>query len=198
MQEKRMAGDFEIINAVQIGDKEIVLGENPYADKEKYLCSYCESNDFFATYTDALVSDSYAEIVELFGSRISKQAEKTVNELNDIKIDKAPLSKNNCEPMSYSDNIDGKVIAIKTDVIRREYRTIDRQLFLVTGGNGSKANPRGSAVFCTNLYSGNKTRWERQDVLGIVSEKSLPKWAKDNLTIFQNQKQEKQNSKEER
>ena len=27
--EKRMAGDYEIIQAVQIGDREVVLGENP-------------------------------------------------------------------------------------------------------------------------------------------------------------------------
>ncbi|NCC86382.1 MAG: hypothetical protein EOM05_00740 [Clostridia bacterium] len=199
LESQRVAGDFEVINAVQIGDKEIILGENPYAtDAMKYLCSYCESNDLFATYTDALVSENYAEIVELFGSRISQQAGKTMVELDDIKIDKTPLSKNDCEPTSYSDDIDGKVIAIKTDVIRREYRTIDRQLFLVTGGNGSKANPRGSAVFCTNLYSSNKTRWERRDVLGVVKEQSMPKWAKENLSIIQNQKQEKQNFKEER
>ena len=29
MEEKRMAGDYEIIQAVQIGDREVVLGENP-------------------------------------------------------------------------------------------------------------------------------------------------------------------------
>ena len=27
--EKRMAGEYEIIHAVQIGDREIVVGENP-------------------------------------------------------------------------------------------------------------------------------------------------------------------------
>ena len=27
--EKRMAGDFEIIHSMRIGDREIVLGENP-------------------------------------------------------------------------------------------------------------------------------------------------------------------------
>ena len=27
MEEKRMAGDYEIIQAVQIGDREVVLGE---------------------------------------------------------------------------------------------------------------------------------------------------------------------------
>lgn len=37
-QEKRMAGDYEIIHALHIGDREIVLGENPSApEDERYL-----------------------------------------------------------------------------------------------------------------------------------------------------------------
>lgn len=197
LDNQRTAGDFEIIKSIQIGDKEIVLGENPYSEKSKYLCSYCESNDLFSSYDEAFVSDNYAEMVELFGTRVSQQAQKTMAEVEDIKIDKTPLSIKDCTPNDYSQNIDGKVIAIKTDVLRREYRTIDRQLYLVTGGNGSLANARGSAVFCTNLYNGNKTRWERRDVLGTVKDGALPNWAKENLSIFKNQ-QEKQKTKEER
>lgn len=30
--EKRMAGDYEVIQAVHIGDREVVLGENPQDD----------------------------------------------------------------------------------------------------------------------------------------------------------------------
>lgn len=38
--EKRMAGDYEIIQAVHIGDREVVLGENPQDDTGmKYMCS---------------------------------------------------------------------------------------------------------------------------------------------------------------
>lgn len=37
-QEKRMAGDYEIIHALHIGDREIVLGENPSApEDERYV-----------------------------------------------------------------------------------------------------------------------------------------------------------------
>ncbi len=39
-QEKRMAGDYEIIHALHIGDREIVPGANPSAPHdEPYLCS---------------------------------------------------------------------------------------------------------------------------------------------------------------
>lgn len=41
MEEKRMAGDYEIIQAVQIGDREVVLGENPQDETGmKYMCAF--------------------------------------------------------------------------------------------------------------------------------------------------------------
>ena len=43
MEEKRMAGDYEIIQAVQIGDREVVLGENPQDETGmKYMCARSE------------------------------------------------------------------------------------------------------------------------------------------------------------
>ena len=35
-QEKRMAGDYEITAAFHIGDKEVVMGENPANPDERY------------------------------------------------------------------------------------------------------------------------------------------------------------------
>ena len=49
-QEKRMAGDYEIIHALHIGDREIVLGENPSApEDERYVCAFCQQHEIFAT-----------------------------------------------------------------------------------------------------------------------------------------------------
>ena len=51
-QEKRMAGDYEIIHALHIGDREIVLGENPSApEDERYVCAFCQQHEIFANYT---------------------------------------------------------------------------------------------------------------------------------------------------
>ena len=44
-QERRMAGDYVIIHALHIGDREIVLGENPASKgDDRYMCAFCESN----------------------------------------------------------------------------------------------------------------------------------------------------------
>ena len=40
-----MAGDYEIIQSMMIGDKEIVLGENPKDTSGlPYMCAFCEDN----------------------------------------------------------------------------------------------------------------------------------------------------------
>lgn len=41
LQEKRMAGDYEVIRALYIGDREIVLGENVQDDTGmRYMCAF--------------------------------------------------------------------------------------------------------------------------------------------------------------
>ena len=78
MDAKRMAGNYEITCSILIGDKEIVLGENlQNTDGVPYMCAYCESDDLFSRYYDAVGSEDYVEIVETFGARVKEQAEKT-------------------------------------------------------------------------------------------------------------------------
>ncbi len=124
--EKRMAGDYEIIQAVQIGDREVVLGENPQDETGmKYMCAFCRQNALFAEYSEVMASDDFPEIVELFGQRVAEQAQKTHIELNKPRIqgiDDRPITAEGCIPISYEDDLHGKIVVIKPEVLRREYR----------------------------------------------------------------------------
>jgi len=201
--EKRMAGDYEIIHALQVGDREIVLGENlKDVNGQKYMCAFCTANELFARYDDLYVSDDYMEILKYYGERVVKQAEKTRAELSKPRIqgiDNTPITVGMCDPISYMDNIEGKVIVIKPEILKREYRSATHQLKLCTGGFGSHSNSRGSACFCTDLYSGKSSRFERVDVLGTMEPDDLPEWASIGLnTIRQAEKQKKSIDKEAR
>ncbi len=193
--EKRMAGDYEIIQSVYVGDKEVVLGENP-ADTSggKYLCSLCQHSDLGALHQDLFTSDNYLEVMKIFGERIARQAEKARQELSVAEaqgIPAAPLSVADCTPLSPTDDLEGKIIVIKAEVLRREYRTATHQLKYCSGGFGAKPNRNGSAVFCTDLFSGRESRFERWDVLGTMEPEMLPDWAKQGLANIRqdNQKQ---------
>ena len=87
LQENRMAGDYEIIQGLHIGDREIVLGENPRDETGmKYMCAFCRQNALFAEYSEVMASDDFPEIAELFGRRVAEQAQKTRIELNKPRI----------------------------------------------------------------------------------------------------------------
>lgn len=202
-EEKRMAGDYEIIHAMHIGDREIVIGENQAdPDGQFYMCAYCQSNSLFAAYNEVMVSDEYAEIVKLFGQRVTEQAEKTRQELFKPKfqgIENAPLTARDCNVIDYTDDLHNKVVILKPDALRREYRVATHQILFCTGGFGASPRSRGSACYCVNLYTGETDRYERRDILGTISEDQLPKWAVLGLDRYhQEQKQKKAASKEAR
>ena len=77
MDEKRMAGSYEIIHALRIGEREVVLGYDPEnKDGNHYMTAFCEENDLFIRYDEVLASSNYAETVELFANRIAAQAHR--------------------------------------------------------------------------------------------------------------------------
>ena len=186
-EEKRMAGDYEIIQAFHIGDREIVIGENTNAaPDERFMCAYCERNEIFALHSEVMVSDDYTEIVQLFAERLAEQAQKARESLlsqmppnTDLSIYTAA----NCHTLSYDDNLNNKVVVIKPEVLRREYQMGPCQLKLCTGGFGASPHSRGSACFCIDLRNGVSTRFERRDILGTIEEDHSAQWFQECLAV---------------
>ena len=201
-EEKRIAGDYEIIQSVHIGDREIVVGENQAdTDGLPYLVAYYESNAIIGRYYDAVGSNDFPEIMEIYGQRIMEQAQKTRAELSTPKmqgIDNSLITAEGCTPISYDDDLNGKVIVIKPEVLRPEYRRATSQLKLCTGGFGAYPHSRGSAVFCTEIYTGRQSRFERRDILGILEPENQPKWVQHYLLILQQAEKQKNGKEHER
>ena len=81
MDDKRMIGDYTVLNSMYVGHKEIAICENQKAAKdERYLCCYIENVIVFERYTEALVSDDFAEIAQVYGERIASAAEEIIKE----------------------------------------------------------------------------------------------------------------------
>ena len=200
--EKRMAGDYEIIQSVYIGDREIVVGENQAdSDGLPYLVAYYESNAILGRYYDAVGSYDFPEIMEIYGQRIMEQAQKTRAELSKPKIqgiDNRPITAEGCTPISYDDDLNGKVIVIKPEVLRPEYRRATSQVKLCTGGFGAYPHSRGSAVFCTEVYTGRQSRFERRDVLGVLEPENQPQWVQHYLLVLQQAEKQKKGKEQER
>ena len=186
MEEKRMAGNYEVTTAFEIGTKEIIIGENKTAAlDERFVVANYENNGIFERYVDALVGGDYAEIVKIFAERVKNEAEKVMDEKSKITVDMTPITKDGCQVLEADDRIKNKVVVIRADVFKPEYQIATKQLQLCTGGFGAEPNSRGSACFCTNLYSGKEARYERSDILGVIEKDDLPDWAKERLDAVQ-------------
>lgn len=201
--EKRMAGEYEIIQAMKIGDKEIVLGENPKdASGLPFMCAFCEDNGLIARFYDVIAGDDFCEIAQDYGKRLAKQAEKTRQALMTERAGLdgyGVITAEQCSIVTGDDDLNGKIIVIKPDALRQEYRAANHQLKLCTGGFGASPNSRGSACFCTDLFSGKQSRFERRDILGTMELGDLPQWAKDGLdTIQQDEKRKNEKEREAR
>jgi len=190
----RKVGDHIIFQSIHIGDKEIIAAECVDTPSARYLVADCTSNGIMELYSNGLVSESYAEIMQIFAERVAEQAKQAHEhylECASLENNLLPLTIKECTPISHSDNIYGKIVVIKPNVLRREYQIPTHQIKLCTGGFGSHPNSRGTACFCTDLYSGESSRFERYDILGTIPEEKLPDWAKKGLADIRAKQSEK-------
>ena len=84
----------------------------------------------------------------------------------------------------------GKVLILRPDVLKEEFRSARSQLWVGESGFGCSPTARGQAVFATCLGDGEKARWSRSDFLGVLDEQYLPDWAREKLAELRGSEQE--------
>ena len=200
MEDKRRIGEYTIILEVDIGDNEIVVGENPAApDSKKYICAYVDSSGIFESLSECTVSGDYADILTVFGERVSEKAgevqkmiEKERDELGGDKV----IHGIDCNMISDGDDLEDKVVVLKESILRPEYRRGSYQLMLCNGGFGSKPYARGTTCFCTRLSDKFDTSRKRHHIIGVMPEDKLPEWAKSRLAEIRGARDERQRTKD--
>jgi hypothetical protein len=189
-KEKRMVGDtgYEVKKAFSLGGREFIIAENEKdLNGQFYMKAECSDFGFIREYSRIIYSDNYLAIMEEFIGSLDRQVMSLREKITAMNYDPHPITAADCHPYDYRQNIIGKVIAIKAEVLNPEYRRGDFQLVLINGGNGSRGNAQGNGVFCFHLNSGEYARFERCDVLGEI--KVLPDWAKERLTALQTERE---------
>lgn len=84
-----------------------------------------------------------------------------------------------CMETGYDCALQGKVIVLSRQVLPEDYRN---QLFFCSGGNGANPNPIGRSVLLTSLSDGERYRFNRSDVVGVLKPELLPDSAKLHLS----------------
>lgn len=77
--------------------------------------------------------------------------------------------------------IEGKVVVVKPEYFKPEYRNAKWQLVVAYGGFGCYPEKMGKAVFVQECTKENPENYrsEKQNILGIASEELIAEWKKE-------------------
>lgn len=185
-EKPRKVEHWEVEHAIFLGGHEIVFAEDKLDKEITYLVGDCSYDNSFGlgTYTNCIGTADYLKAVSEYAQRIQKQIELIRQERSERGVSDEPLTIKACLSGGLGENIEGKLVIIRPDVMHRDRRTADYQYFFADGGNGCRAEAIGRAVFGQNLYTGIRARWERADILGIADPDKLPEWAESKLQLL--------------
>lgn len=182
-QEKRMAGDYEVHQALPIGRVEVILGIDTTNIEKPYLVCYCDQNNLFGI-DQFYGAEGYADYLEAmrdFTKLVQWEIEKLQTERSAITEPMPPIVPAQCLPIKSDDDLSGRIVITRLEWLRPEFRTADNQLIWVTGGFGASGNSRGRAVYAETLYSGDEYRYNREDLMGFLKPEHTPAWAAEKL-----------------
>ncbi len=188
-EEKEVIEGYTVQSSVSIGAKRIIYAKDETEKMEMpYMKCIAIQNSLFTRYENAVVSDSFEEIMKLFADDVKAEAiiietenrARQASELPAFTVSELIRDNDEC--------IEGKVVAIHPRYLNDGYKSMPYQLFYITGGNGARENHYGNACFCNQLYTGKETRIERYEVLGIVPDDKLPDFARKTLEKLKEEK----------
>ena len=159
MENRELAGDYEILQLIRLGGKQLLLGYNDKDGVAPYMTCYRQVSllgDY--VYPKAVASADYMEIMQAFLERLQEQ--KTVVEQFREKrnVPFELLGREHCRERGEKESLEGKLIILRPSSLAPEYRTADCQLGFATGGFGCTPGAGGRAVYFEELYSGERCR----------------------------------------
>ena len=199
IEEKRMAGTYEVKHAIYVGEKEILFAVDDRIIHCPYMVCNCTWDNPLGVccFSEAAGSADYLEMMAEFISRVTSQLEIVKAERDKITVPLQPFKLEHCTPANYRESIENEVVVIRAECLCPEYHTGDKQLVLATGGFGTYANARGRAVYTVNLYSGKEGRWDREDILGVIKPEYMPGWTNERLKEIEAERKVKQKRQEQ-
>ena len=99
------------------------------------------------------------------------------------------FDRGHCSAGMYEENVEGKVLVMDPSTLKESCWRQEDQLWLAEGGFGCEPKSSGRAIYAVCLSDGEKTRWNREDFLGVLDEQYLPEWAAQKLDELRSQAQ---------
>jgi hypothetical protein len=182
--DKRGVDGYEELNCIRINQSEIILAENPDAEfrykvvENRFTEYYVNSgdNNIYTGHTN-----DFVEALDEFTKKVQYNIDcvKSTREVhqNLYGVEPKPLTASDCLPNSHKQDFTGKLIIVKADELKPEYRVAESQLILCNHGNGARPGAIGTSVFGTELLSDKTVCYGRHQIAGIANIAKMPEWA---------------------
>ena len=181
---KRVIDGYEVLNSIQINQSEIILAEN--ADVEhRYMVVENRFTEYYINSGDNNIytghTNDFLEALDVFTQQVRYNIDcvKSTREVhqNLYGVEPIMLTAADCLPNSHKQDFTGKLIIVKAEELKPEYRTAESQYVVCSHGNGARPNAIGTSVFGTELLSGSTVCYGRHQIAGIADLEKLPEWA---------------------
>ena len=150
-----------LANTIRLKDHD---GRFSAANKEWAKGFFFEHDDIHRH--DFLIDDAHPGLVDI----VVNQARQAYEQLN-------LFGAKQCDSVFDFDTVAGQVLVLKPEMLLDEFKTPECQLFLASHGNGCRPHASGRSIFGEFLVDGDKSRYWRQDFLGVLKPELLPEWA---------------------
>ena len=200
MDEKEVINGYAVDSSIWVGTQRICFGiAEDRKEEYPYMVCVFESEGYVFPMCDKMACyDVFTEGLNAYSKKISECAKALDERRAALEVDDPTCLKADAvEPAPWDVCIRNKVVALDEHTMNHGFRDIAHQLFYVYSGFGVEAKSRGRACYGFNLYTGEKCRIERPDVMGIVPEDRLPDFAKKNL-VAAKEKAHKERDKDAR
>ena len=210
MKQGEIIDGYEVLHSIQLNAVSYVVAQNINSEDENYRvykvggANAIGLSDCFLLHESHDYLNVMREYVRTLGAGLDiASLDRTYR--SSLDFDDWVLKTSDCIHGSDKLDYEGQIVAVKAGVLSPEFRSASYQLHVATGGFGCSPTASGRAVYCTNIYDGSKTRFDRADIAGVVIPESIPAWAKDKIAQLQGKpsvldeiKQSKQTAQERR
>ncbi|MCL2301572.1 MAG: hypothetical protein FWC27_15635 [Firmicutes bacterium] len=198
--EKRTVNGFEVQFAMHVGPREVVFLLDPASAETPYMVGYCDIMPGLGTEQlfEVLGSDDYLEMVDEFIYRARIQVDLARTERDKLPGPREAFGAAQCLSDGMKHSLEGKVVILRPETLRPEYRNAANQLIYVTGGFGASPDGHGTAVFGKYVFSGENRDCRRHQILGVLDPDKAPEWVRPGVCEIIAQKKEKGGKPHER
>ena len=169
-----MTKESREIVSVRCYDSLFVIEETAHGGAFSYSVSERTAHGMAQEYT----TDTYMEALTRFAYCIDMRAQYELRHNSLLSIENnGILTDSACIKGSLADDFTNKIVILKLEILRPEYRFASEQIQFAQGGFGCSPTASGRMVSCLNLYSGKDEVYSREDFMGICDLDKLPPWA---------------------